>query len=719
MSTTNKIKNRFLPIPENVLQNLEPEPQITDFEIIKIIGSGSFGKVKLAQHKKTKVKYAIKEIDKQKTNNKDGKPYFRREIEIMYKVNHPNIVKLYSHFEDEKYCYFLMEYVQKGTLFQEIGQTENYEPKKKATLMKELICAIYYLHNMNPPIVHRDIKPENVLIDKNGHVKLTDFGWSNYINNKEIRSTYCGTPVYLAPEMITLIGHDQHLDIWCIGVLMFELLTGEVPFKGKDLKSLSGNILSLNILWPRDINPEAKNLIGKILKPEPKERLSLEEMLKHPFFTKHLNNPVNSLMKPTIIKSKPFVVSTDVPEEIIFPIEDSLILAGNSNINMMNINTNTIASDISNVNKHEQIQHQHVSSNTNNNVHHHINTNNTTNNNEMNIITQQSNNELLSKGIGDDILNTNNSNNTNNIGISIGNSNNSSNILQPPSYDDININIKERYDKLLQNFVLLTVSYDELVLSTSEMNKKLEDSTQKESFMKEEKTYLLKEINTKDIQNLQLKAQNEEITQQLTQKEDKISYLTTELTSVSESLSKEKAKSLEYEKQLLYKEEEEKVLKKQISQLEKQLQLYSRGGISDDVIVVQSNNDIFSEQTKRLSVPIERTHLKTKDDTYAVEQMEKEFKISKEFYLNEIEQLKEELAKEKERSMLKLKEKEEEIKKLEQAQISIIEEQKKKYQKCIGTYEKEILEKNKKIELLNHKLRKYELIAMQHKNNNK
>ena len=711
MSTPSKIKNRFLPIPENVLQNLEPEPQITDFEIIKIIGSGSFGKVKLAQHKKTKVKYAIKEIDKQKTNNKDGKPYFRREIEIMYKVNHPNIVKLYSHFEDEKYCYFLMEYVQKGTLFQEIGQTENYEPKKKATLMKELICAIYYLHNMNPPIVHRDIKPENVLIDKNGHVKLTDFGWSNYINNKEIRSTYCGTPVYLAPEMITLIGHDQHLDIWCIGVLMFELLTGEVPFKGKDLKSLSGNILSLNILWPRDINPEAKNLIGKILKPEPKERLSLEEMLKHPFFTKHLNNPVNSLMKPTIVKSKPFVVSTDVPEEIVFPIEDSLILAGNSNINMMN--TNTIVNEISNENKHEQIQHEHNSDNSNNNVHP-INTiTNTTNNNEMNIITQQSNNDLLSKVISD----TNN-NNTNNIGI--GNSNNTSNILQPPpSYDDININIKERYDKLLQNFVLLTVSYDELVLSTSEMNKKLEDSTQKESFMKEEKTYLLKEINAKDNQNLQLKAQNEEITQQLTQKEDKISYLTTELTSVSESLSKEKAKSLDYEKQLLYKDEEEKVLKKQISQLEKQLQLYTRGNIVDDVIVVQTNNDILSEQTKRLSVPIERTHMKTKDETYAVEQMEKEFKISKEFYLNEIEQLKEELTKEKERSMLKLKEKEEEIKKLEQAQISIIEEQKKKYQKCISTYEKEILEKNKKIELLNHKLRKYELIAMQHKNNNK
>ena len=110
----NEVKNRFLPIPESVAKCLEPETKINDFEIIKELGSGAFGNVYLVVHKKTKAQYAIKAIDKRNKSNIDEKPYFRREVEIMYKVNHPNIVKLYGHFEDNNYCYFLMEYISKG-----------------------------------------------------------------------------------------------------------------------------------------------------------------------------------------------------------------------------------------------------------------------------------------------------------------------------------------------------------------------------------------------------------------------------------------------------------------------------------------------------------------------------------------------------------------------------------------------------------------------------
>ena len=110
----NNVKNRFLPIPQSVAQGLEPEPKITDFKIIKELGAGSFGHVYLCTHKATKVQYAIKAIDKRNKSNIEEKPYFRREVEVMYKIHHPNVVKLYGHFEDNNYCYFIMEYISKG-----------------------------------------------------------------------------------------------------------------------------------------------------------------------------------------------------------------------------------------------------------------------------------------------------------------------------------------------------------------------------------------------------------------------------------------------------------------------------------------------------------------------------------------------------------------------------------------------------------------------------
>ena len=114
---TNNVTNRFLPLSESVLKGLEPEPKIEDIEMLKQIGSGSFGNVYLAEHIKTHVKYAIKIIDKKNKANLDGKPYFRREIEIMYKINHPNCVRLFGNFEDENFCYFIMEYVPNGNLY--------------------------------------------------------------------------------------------------------------------------------------------------------------------------------------------------------------------------------------------------------------------------------------------------------------------------------------------------------------------------------------------------------------------------------------------------------------------------------------------------------------------------------------------------------------------------------------------------------------------------
>ena len=314
----NNVKNRFLPIPQSVSKCLEPEPKISDFQISKELGAGSFGHVYLVTHKVTKAQYAIKAIDKRNKANESEKPYFRREIEVMYKIHHPNVVKLYGHFEDNNYCYFIMEYIAKGNIYNLIphDNKKRLNAKIVASLMKDVISAVYYLHNMKPIIIHRDIKPENVLLGEGLVSKLTDFGWSNYMQEDEKRTTVCGTPIYLAPEIIKEEGHDEKVDIWCIGVLLFELITGNVPFQGNDFDTLKENILHLKIVWPKDINIDAKNLIKKILKLDPGSRISLEEMLQHPFFTKYFPNAVKDLIKPEEQgEFKTFIISKDDPNK--------------------------------------------------------------------------------------------------------------------------------------------------------------------------------------------------------------------------------------------------------------------------------------------------------------------------------------------------------------------------------------------------------------------
>jgi len=313
----NNVKNRFFPLPKSAAKGLENEPKITDFNFIKKLSSSSLGCVIMAQHKVTKAEYVIKAINKRNEANQAKKTYYQREIEIMYKIHHPNVVKLFGHFEDDYYCYSIMEYILFGNVYDLIpkGDTKRFTTNICASIIKDVISAVYFLHNMKPPIIHRDIKPENVLLSKNLAAKLTYFIWSNYIQEDEKRTTTCGTPIYLAPEIIQEKSHDEAVDIWCIGVLLFELITGNVPFQGNDIETLENNILELNITWPKDMDKDAQNLIKKILILEPKQRLPLEEMLKHPFITKYFPDAAKCLIKPEIgVLYKPYIISKDTPE---------------------------------------------------------------------------------------------------------------------------------------------------------------------------------------------------------------------------------------------------------------------------------------------------------------------------------------------------------------------------------------------------------------------
>ena len=313
--TRNDVHNRFLPIPGTVLKGLESEPKISDFTILKELGAGSYGRVILVKHKITQAKYAIKCIDKRNKVNIEEKPYFRREIEIMYRVHHPNVVKLFGHFEDNKYCYFIMEYIPGGNVYNLVPKNgfRTVPIQTIASIMKDVISAVYFLHHMSPPIIHRDIKPENVVLDQNMKAKLTDFGWSNYMQGDMKRTTVCGTPVYLAPEIINNRGHDEKVDIWCIGVLLFELLTGISPFQGFDVQTIKYNINRLNIAWQKNMDRDAVDLIKRILKYNPEERISLENMLLHPFMTKFFPNAISCLIKPDNTQYKLFIISKDNP----------------------------------------------------------------------------------------------------------------------------------------------------------------------------------------------------------------------------------------------------------------------------------------------------------------------------------------------------------------------------------------------------------------------
>ena len=206
----------------------------------------------------------------------------------MYKLDNKYIVKLHNHYEDDDSFYLILEFCPKGQIYSRLKREGRFSERAAAQFLREVIEAVKYLHSMDPPIIHRDIKPENILLDGDESVKLADFGWSNFFNENRTRLTYCGTPEYLAPEMIRQSGHDKSLDIWNLGVLLFELLTGNPPFVGKEQKELFDNILNYRVQWPKGFSRIARDLITKLLKPNPDDRPNFDQITKHAFFQ---NNP--------------------------------------------------------------------------------------------------------------------------------------------------------------------------------------------------------------------------------------------------------------------------------------------------------------------------------------------------------------------------------------------------------------------------------------------
>jgi len=683
----NKVANRFLPLTESVINGLEPEATIKDFTILGTIGNGSFGKVSLVRHNKTGSEYAIKQISKLDKNNQEGKTYFRREIEIMYKIHQSNIVRLFNHFEDNEYCYFVMEYIENGNLFDQPSWKNNhcFTSFDVAKIIKDVICAVYYLHHMEPPIIHRDIKPENVLIDKNGVAKLTDFGWSNYVDSKEIRRTYCGTPVYLAPEMIKEIGHDEHLDIWCIGVLLFELLTGNVPFKGKDIDSLNNNILSLKISWPKDINLVAKNLILKILKPDPGERISLRDMLKHPFFKTKLNddNLERFLVKPDGVKYPPFLMSKYSIENY-----DKMIAK------FLSDEQNNKEKEKENLVKNNENEIRNSESEeTKTNTEGVLLSNDDINKNSLTMNSLKSFENFPKENINDAFLNNDNSikvfSDPNNIYRDSSSSFLDHNSIQRSIGPGDNVNLL--YSNLIKDYEKLNNSYNELLASKQEVSQKLDECNLKLNKLLKEKKNLVQEVEEAITEKLKLKTELEETKQQLKLNEFTINTLKNKnnnniITPTNDSGNGE---NFEMEKIIEEKNEEIRRLKEKINELEKNYSDIKKNSI-------EGENKI------------------------EIEQMEEKLKSTKSFYEDEIKKIKADFQKDKDNYSLIIKIKDEEIMKLVKNKEDIKAQEGKKYEKIISKYEQIAKDKDTEIEILRLKNKKLNMInkIMQSKQDN-
>jgi aurora kinase len=686
----NKVTNRFLPLTESVINGLEPEATIKDFTILSTIGGGSFGKVFLVSHNKTKSKYAIKRISKLDKNNQEGKTYFKREIEIMYKIHQSNIVRLFNHFEDNEYCYFVMEYIENGNLFEQPAWKNNkcFPSNDVAKIIKEIICAVYYLHNMDPPIIHRDIKPENVLIDKNGVAKLTDFGWSNYVDSNEVRRTYCGTPVYLAPEMIKEIGHDEHLDIWCIGVLLFELLTGNVPFKGKDIDSLNNNILQLKIVWPKDISNTAKNLILKILKRDPGDRISLVDMLKHPFFKQKLNNDhlEEDLIKPDGVKLPPFLLSK-------YSIEyyDKIIL-GNF-YQELNGKKDLNEQEVKNIEQNKENKENNDLNNINQNGERHksepetvLNTEDIDNNSiPMNGLTSLKSIENDQKEeVNDDFLmnNKNSINIFNEFGDSISNFEGKESITQSIGGD----NLKQLYSSLVKDYEKLNKNYNDVVSINQEQKQKIEELNARNNLLQKEKENLLKEIDKSITEKLKLKSELEIKKQKLELNEFSIKNLKNK-NNIENAV--DNSDILEMEKIIQEKNDELNKLREKINLFEK------KNGDLGLGIIQEENKNLLKEMDEKL-------------------------KKVKNFYEEEIKRLKDEFKKEKDNYDLIIKVKDDEIMRLVKNKEDIKAQENKKYEEVIQKYEQIAKDKDTEIEILKLKNKKLSMInkMMQSKQDN-
>ncbi|XP_055951124.1 aurora kinase C-like isoform X1 [Argiope bruennichi] len=257
---------------------------LDDFDIGKPLGKGKFGNVYLAREKTSKFVVALKVLFKCQLKQNGVEHQLRREIEIQSHLRHRNILRLYGYFYDDSRVYLVLEYAPGGELYKVLQQVKRFDEKTAAGYVAKVGSALKYCHSKK--VIHRDIKPENLLLGQNGELKIADFGWSVHAPSSR-RTTLCGTLDYLAPEMIENKTYDEKVDLWCLGILCYEFLVGKPPFEASNMHTTYSLIRSVALRFPSFVSAEAQDFISRLLKKEPSERMSVDNVLKHPWVLKH------------------------------------------------------------------------------------------------------------------------------------------------------------------------------------------------------------------------------------------------------------------------------------------------------------------------------------------------------------------------------------------------------------------------------------------------
>ena len=268
-------------------QNKEFKSKITidDFQIVKVLGTGAFGKVSLVYNEELKRYFAMKSLKKEYIKKYQQTKHTKEERKIMEKIDYPFINKLYYAFQTKKSLFMITEFMAGGEMFHHLHECGHFDENRTRFYIAELVLAIDHLHKNN--ILYRDLKPENILLDEIGHIKLTDFGLSKIMNNIEKDKTYtvCGTPIYVAPEVLSGTGYNKLVDWWSLGVLLYEFLAGYSPFR--EMKNrIDLNIYKRKLKQDPLISDTAFNLIQKLCQTNVEERLgkNVKEIKNHKFF---------------------------------------------------------------------------------------------------------------------------------------------------------------------------------------------------------------------------------------------------------------------------------------------------------------------------------------------------------------------------------------------------------------------------------------------------
>lgn len=280
-------------IVPGILSQMPEKPIFGKYELGKLLGCGAFAKVYHAREINTGKSVAIKVINKNNISNKDGLPdkKIEREVCIMRQLQHPYIVRLHEVLATKTKIYFVMEYVKGGELFNQIANKGRFSEDLSRKCFQQLISAVNYCHSHG--IYHRDLKPENILIDENGDLKVSDFGLS--ATTDQIQSfdgllhTVCGSPAYVAPEVLTIKGYDgAKTDVWSCGIILYVMIAGYFPFYDQNLMLMYKKIYKGEFRCPKWMSPDVKRLLSRLLDVNPVTRITIDEIIRDPWFRKGL-----------------------------------------------------------------------------------------------------------------------------------------------------------------------------------------------------------------------------------------------------------------------------------------------------------------------------------------------------------------------------------------------------------------------------------------------